>query len=245
MAHANKLGKYEVMSKWSELAPYLPETDRFTERQFYRLLEKYGDIIVKPNKGSRGRNVIRVFSSGDGCYTIHHGSKKISLLGLENALQDVMRIVGREDYIVQRRIPLATVNQRPFDIRIIVQSKAQSNKWKVTGKLAKLAGKGYIVTNLTRSNGRALPFSEAIQKSSIKEKFKKGLVSKLNTIAVSSASCLRSLYPKQRIYGLDVGIDNEGFIWIIEINKKPSMSHFHKLGAKKTIRRIMNFERTT
>ncbi|MBJ6359714.1 YheC/YheD family protein [Paenibacillus sp. GCM10012307] len=245
MAHANKLVKYKWMTKWSKLAPYLPETARFNERQFRRLLDKYGDIVVKPNGGSRGRNVIRVFYSGNGRYTIHHENKQISVLGLTNAKQAVMRRISSENYIVQRRIRLATVNRQPFDVRVIVQRKAQSNKWEVTGKLAKLAGKGYIVTNLTRSGGSALPFSKAIQKSSIENRFKKGLVSELNTVAVYSAHCLRSLYPKQRIYGLDVGIDNKGFIWIIEANKHPSMSHFRKLGAQKTIRRIMSFKRTT
>jgi len=234
-----------MMAKWSELAPHLPETGRFNEGQFSRLLDKYGDIVVKPNEGSRGRNVIRVFSPEDDHYTIHHENKQISVLGLENAFQAVLRRVGSEKYIVQRRIPLATVTRRPFDVRVIVQRKAQSNKWEVTGKLAKLAGKGYIVTNLTRSNGRALPVSKAIQKSSINKPFKKELVSKLNAIAVYSAHCLRNLYPKQRIYGLDIGIDNKGFIWIIEVNLRPSMSHFHKLGAKKTIRKIMEFKRTT
>jgi len=245
MAHANKLGKYKLMRKWSSLAPHLPETDWFDEEQFRRLLDKYGDIIVKPNEGSGGRNVIRVFSSGNNHYTIHHDNKQISLLGLSNVNQDVMRKVGSEDYIVQRRIPLATVNLRPFDVRVIVQRKAQSDKWTVTGKLVKLAGKGYIVTNLTRSKGKPLLVSEAIQRSSIEQRFKKGLVSKLNTMAVNVARSLRRRYPIQRIYGMDMGIDNKGFIWIIEVNIRPSMSHFRKLGDKETIRRIMNFKYST
>jgi len=245
MAYANKLGKYRRMKKWSRLAPHLPETNWLYEWQLSKFLGKYGDIIVKPNGGSRGRNVIRVFSSGNGRYTIHHEKKQISLLGLSNAIQDVMRRVGSEDYIVQRRIPLATVNQRPFDVRIIVQRDVQSNKWSVTGKLAKLAGKGYIVTNLTRSNGRPLTVSNAIERSTIETSFKKGLVSKLNAIAVNSARCMRSLYPKHRIYGLDLGIDNKGFIWIIEVNLKPSMSHFRKLGDKEAIRRIVDYKYAT
>jgi len=238
---SNKLGKYRLMKGSPNLAPHLPETAALGINQFWRLLKKYGDIIVKPNYGSRGRNVIRIYSSGKDRYIIHYERRKSIVRGITSAYRSTLRIVGRGRYIVQRRVPLATVSRRPFDVRVIVQRKIGSNKWTVTGKVAKLAGKGYIVTNLTRSNGTPLHASNAIRRSTIPNRRKKGVLVKLNNIAVRTASCLRKMYPKHRTYGLDTGISNTGHIWIIEANRFPAMSHFYKLGDQTMIRRIKRF----
>lgn len=69
------------------------------------------------------------------------------------------------------------------------------------------------------------------------------LLSNIEKVAVLSAERLSALYPKHRIYGLDVGLDTNGDIWIIETNHYPAMSHFRKLGDKAMYRRIRKYKR--
>lgn len=81
-----------------------------------------------------------------------------------------------------------------------------------------------------------------VKRSSIKKKFRKGLLSKLNAPALRSVNIMKRLFPRDRIFGMDIGIDHKGRLWLIEANRFPAMSHFRKLGNKKIIRRIMNFK---
>ncbi|MDI4649689.1 hypothetical protein KB449_32475 [Cohnella sp. F6_2S_P_1] len=58
-------------------------------------------------------------------------------------------------YIVQRRLQLARIQRKPFDIRVMVQrKKGHSSNWNTTGSYAKVAARGYLVTNVT---SRTLP----------------------------------------------------------------------------------------
>ena len=65
---------------------------------------------------------------------------------------------------------------------------------------------------------------------------------KLNAPALRSVNIMKRLFPRDRIFGMDIGIDHKGRLWLIEANRFPAMSHFRKLGNKKIIRRIMNFK---
>jgi hypothetical protein len=240
---ANKLGKYLFMKRSRQLAVHLPETKRMTQNAFWYLITKYGQVIVKPNGGSGGAGVIQITDLGNGNYRIHTGRTRITVKRKNLIFAILKRKMGNRKYIVQRRINLVTVDKRPIDIRVIVQRRKNTSKWHVTGEVAKVAGKGYIVTNNTRSKGVLLPFPAAIRKSSIRNRIPKNLVKNLHRVALLSARKLVKLYPYNCIFGLDMGLDQNGHVWIIEANKAPSMSHFLKLKDRTMYRKIMDIKR--
>jgi D-alanine-D-alanine ligase-like ATP-grasp enzyme len=135
------------------------------------------------------------------------------------------------------------VNGRPFDIRVVVQRRRHSGRWKVTGKVAKVAGNGYIVTNISRSKGTVLPVKTAISKSSLGGLSADSLLSRIKRVAILAAERLRKIYPDQRIYGMDIGLDHRGDVWIIEANRRPILSHFLKLKDKTMYRRIQAYKK--
>jgi hypothetical protein len=237
---ANKLGKYLFMKGSSQLASHLPETKRMTKNSFWYLITKYGQVILKPNGGSGGVGVIQITDQGNGKYGIHMNRTRITVKGKKRTLAILTRKMGYRKHIVQRRINLVTVEKRPIDIRIIVQRRKNTSEWQVTGEVAKVAGKGYIVTNNTRSKGILLPISDAIRKSSIRNGSPETLMSDLHQIALLSAQRLLKMYPNKNIFGLDMGLDQNGHVWIIEANKAPSMSHFLKLKDRTMYRKIMD-----
>jgi glutathione synthase/RimK-type ligase-like ATP-grasp enzyme len=239
----NKLFKYNFMRSSVRLAPFLPETQSMTKDSLLNFMTKYRRIIAKPTGGMRGRGVFQVSAQANGRYEIHIENKKIELSGKEEVYDYLRNSIGFEDYIVQRWIPRATVDGRPFDIRVIVQRRKNSLVWVVTGKVAKVAGRGYIVSNIERSKGMVLPVNIALRRSSLKRMSRYILRSKLTKIAIKSAQRLSILFPGHRMYGLDMGIDRNGHVWIIEANLFPSQSHFRKLKDKTMLHRITAYKR--
>ncbi|BCJ87979.1 YheC/YheD family protein [Effusibacillus dendaii] len=243
-ARRNKWLKYKFMRSFEELAPYLPETELMTKSSFWHFMDKYGRAVVKPTRGRRGRNVILVSDPGNGKYKLHVEKRKIKLRGKRRTYRYLRKRMGIRSYIVQRWISRAKVGRRPFDMRVIVQRKRNSNLWKVTAKVAKVAGKGYIVSNIGRSKGTLLRVKTALKRSSLKDFSKRTLQSNVNKVAILSAEILSKLFPRHRIYGLDMALDRKGRVWIIEANLYPSMSHFLKLKSKKMYRRILAYKRS-
>jgi glutathione synthase/RimK-type ligase-like ATP-grasp enzyme len=240
---ANKLGKYMFMKGSMQLAPHLPETKRMTQNTFSDLLAKYGSVIIKPNGGSGGDGVIQVTASRNASYVIHKENKRITLKGKKHTYVSLRKKTGYRNYIVQRWIKLATVKKRPFDVRVIVQRRRNTSEWKVTAEVAKVAGKGYIVTNNTRSKGTLLSIQTGILKSSLNLS-RKSVLSDIHRVALLAAKRLIAYYPRQRIFGLDLGLDRNGHVWIIEANKAPSMSHFLKLKDYEMYNRIMTYKKS-
>lgn len=235
----DKWAKYKYLYDSSAIRPYLPYTDLFSENSFRQFIKNYGAVIVKPRGGSRGRNVFQVKSKGHDLFQIHIEKKKVLLRG-DEVYDYLRRRVGSDgSYIVQERISRAKIRGRPFDLRVIIQRWSGSTQWMVTARIAKLAGKGYIVSNITRSNGRLMRLSKAIRRSTISHRSEENIKKDINAIALLCAEKLRWYFPDHRIFGLDMALDRNGRVWIIEANLYPSMSHFVKLPDQSLYRRIM------
>lgn len=237
----SKWSKYKILKRSADLASHLPDTRPMEESTLWDLLGKYGKVILKPSSSWGGSGVIQVSSKGNDQYKVHAESRKRTLSGKANLYDYVKKKLSR-NYIVQRRIPLARVNGRPFDLRVMAQRRKHSN-WGVTGKLAKVAGKGYIVTNIARSKGTVIPVESAIQRSALKGSSQKALLSKIDTVALRAAKRLSQSYSGIRTIGIDMGLDHRGKVWIIEANFAPATSLFRKLKNKSMYRKIIFYKK--
>lgn len=236
----SKLGKNSVLMKEPSLSAALPKTYRMDREHFLALLSRYGRVVVKPSSGSGGVGVLFVLKQHSGGYEIVDGRRKQFAHGPEEAYQIVRGKTKGRTHIVQRKISLATVGGRPFDARVVVQRK-RSSDWVVTGKLAKIAGPGYRITNTARSKGRVVPLSTAIRQSNIHGKSADLIHAEVNRMALRSAVQFRKYYGIRKV-GLDIGIDSRGKLWIIEGNFTPTNSLFLKLKDKAMYRKIVSFD---
>jgi hypothetical protein len=239
----HKWKKYKFMKRSYQLAGHLPQTREMKRKALYAFIKNYNHVILKPADGSGGFGVMKVSSIGNDEYVIHSEKNRIMVQGKKSLYAYVKNKMGSRSYLVQRYITLAKVRHRPFDIRVIVQRRKDTNLWEVTAMVAKVAGKGYFVTNNTRSKGTMLHVETAIQRFSIDGHSLQILLSHLKRVALLSAQRLSKLYPDHRIYGLDMGLDQSGHIWIIEANLRPAMSHFLKLGDMAMCRRIRAYKK--
>ena len=231
----SKWSKHRLLSQSASLRPHLPETKWLSNSNFWQMIAKYGEVIIKPTSSSGGNGVIRIKHMGMSTYEIHDGARKNKLTKIQTN-QYITRKLSRS-HIVQQRISLATVNGQPFDLRVMVQRRPNS-PWQVTGKLAKVAGKGFVVTNIAKSHGYVVTVNKAIELSKLPTQKSSELLKQLDHVALIGAAKLGPSYRRVNTLGFDMALDTKGHVWIIEVNLAPMLSLFLKLKDKSTFRKI-------
>jgi hypothetical protein len=141
----------------------------------------------------------------------------------------------KKRYIVQQRIPLAKIDECPFDIRVMVQRKKNSPIWVVTGKLAKVAAKRFVITNYPQE---ILQLETAMLRSSF-DKPTDDILSIIDQVCLQTAEHIGNYYKDFRLMGLDIGLDSDANVWIIEANLSPSLTPFKSLEDKTMYNNIL------
>jgi len=230
----DKWTQYRILRKGPSLAKRLPKTRLLQKNNFTKMLNQYQSVVVKPRDGHYGRDILFIHRNGAKSIRIQHEDHVTAMKDTNQLLQLFHNKNKVHGYIVQRRLQLAQVQDRPFDIRIMVQrQKNPSSPWNVTGSYAKVAEQGYYVTNVT---SRTIPVLKALKLAHIGGR---SLLVKAERIALLAAKRLGEHYPKLRQVGFDIGIDRKRRIWIIEGNYKPDLRPFRHVQDSSMYRRIL------
>jgi hypothetical protein len=143
-----------------------------------------------------------------------------------------------EEYIVQQGISLASFNQRPFDLRVLVQ-KDQKGEWGLTGIGARVAGKRSITTHVPR--GGSIDEPEKLLTATF------GGDTALRTIQLARLAALAIARQIEKASGhilgemsMDLGVDSSGQIWFFEANSRP-MKFDEPDIRKKSLERIIQY----
>ena len=235
-------------SKWSQyntlmtsrfLMPHMPQTDLLTKKTFVQFSRKYKEIILKPANGKEGRGIVRILKMMDGSYIMHIGKKKIKKNNCRETYKLLQEVYLLQDYyLIQQCLPLATIDSCPVDIRVIMQSI--SSDWKATGKIVKVASKDYFITNAAQ---QLLPFEIAIQKSTVLDKNVKQIEKEIDAICLVATKKLETEHEQMKIIGFDIGLANDGKLWIIEGNFNPDLSMFSMLKDRSIFMKILTYKR--
>ncbi|MBD0380802.1 YheC/YheD family protein [Paenibacillus sedimenti] len=237
----SKWTKYKILRRSEKLKASLPETAWLNESSFWRMIDKYGQVIIKPTGSYGGKGVIRIKKIEPESFQVHDGPQK-KIFDDKSKLYTHIKKKIKRNYLVQERIPLATAGGRPFDLRVMVQRRTKS-PWQVTGKLAKVAGKGFIVTNVRMSSGKVVTVDHALNHSELKSMSKSALLSQMDKVALASSKQLSPSYPWVHTMGIDMGLDKKGKVWIIEVNFAPMLGLFLKLKDKSMYSKIKSFRK--
>lgn len=238
----NKYIRYLILSKCEKLIPNLPETEIFSEKGLWKMLDKYNEVILKPTIGQRGKGIMKVSVKNNETFEVHSEMEINTIIGRKETYQYLVNKIGDNQYMIQYRVQLSVINGCPIDLRVMVQRKKAEDPWTVTGKVVKVAGKGYIVTNNARSKGTILSVTQAMNILSIDKKLKRNILKKINRVTILAAENLAEYMPGHRAYGFDIGLDKNNRIWIIEANRSPMVSHFQKLDNKTQYKRIIEYK---
>lgn len=238
-----------VHSKWSktaallaseQLRPYIPETSPFKRETVRIMLEQYGMIYVKPDRGTFGNGVIRVekVASSPLPYRFQL-DKKIRQFATFDAMYTRLLSVQRtRPYLAQKGIQLLQYHNRRFDFRVMVQHNLR-NEWETTGIIGRLGLPSKIVTNY-HSGATPLPFS-TLMSPHMSEQRQTEYSAYLSNLGVETAKQLQLMYPGIREIGIDFAIDTNLHPWILEVNTLPDPFLFRKLGDRKVFNRIYQY----
>jgi uncharacterized circularly permuted ATP-grasp superfamily protein len=236
------------MGKWklhrfyhqdANLRRYLPETALYSLATLTKFLHRYSAVYIKPDHEHTGKGIIKAWKLNKG-YTF------IKVRGQSSKIQPSIRSLYRRmgimakspTFVVQKAIPLASVKERPFDIRVMMMRHAKGS-WMYVGMLAKVAGTQSVVTNIKRGGGYVMSVPDALDATG---RIRKARIQNMTKqlISVSKLVCQRfNRYKYSRQIGVDYGIDVNGRLWIIEVNFDfPSHALFLGLKDKSVYRQI-------
>lgn len=219
----NKWQVHQMLENNFRLKPHLPETKPLTTENLEEMLSKYKTLYLKPSNGSLGLGIIKVTRDERGVlrYVVHRRKRMRSQADSATQLMKKTRSFrSGKPYIVQQGIPLATYRGSPFDLRIIYQ-KNRHGQWQIGKKFVRVAARGSVVSNLS-SGGRAVSSKKVMRylfrKPNIINQKNREIKEICQTIAETVEIVTRRTFGE---LGLDIGIDNDGHPWLIEVNSKP------------------------
>ncbi|AJY74849.1 YheC/YheD family protein [Paenibacillus beijingensis] len=212
---------------------HLPETHLLTEFDpLLAVLREKQKIILKPLELSRGRGILILEQSKEAekGYILHdYRSNHVMHHRLNNArtLQAILKKMDlmNSHYLYQDYIRLKKFGDSPFDVRVVMQ-KNQTLQWQCTGIECRVAKQGDQITNVSRG-GMAITLEHALNQSG---KFLSVQEIKQQILTLSEQFCL--LMDKKghfSEFGLDIGIDENGYPWLIEANIFPSFKGFKQM----------------
>lgn len=210
---------YTILSNDSKLSKQLPFTLKATENNIKAMMEKYDSLILKPNLGRIGKGLMKIEKMGEEwCLSYTEKSKAGKTrkkIYFQSELPDILtKKIKSHFYIVQERINLATYNNNPFDIRVIVQ-RNNKGEWETTAFIVKVAKKGYFVTNVGQG-GTTYPL-QTILKQHPHLSYNK-VSQDISNFTINIAKHLSENLPHIGCLGVDIGMTNDGIPYFIEVN---------------------------
>ncbi|TFJ91637.1 YheC/YheD family protein [Lentibacillus salicampi] len=193
------------------------EVESFSDIEDF--LQQYASIVMKPIGGQRGNGIYILRKEGD-TYILGYQKqeKKLSKATLIDHYENHMQ---NKRYILQKYITSKTMESYPFDCRIHVQ-KNRKGKWQVARNFIRIGIGQKVISNVNQGGGISDP--EPFLKANFGEKWE-DIHKRINQLAITLPYKLEEIKktPIMSI-GFDVGIDQEGDLYLFEANGAPTTS---------------------
>ena len=224
---------YQLLAKDARLRVHLPETVQAANtNKAMALLRRHHMVVLKPADLSRGRGILfaqRLFRQYRVIDCQGEGEHQVTTL-TKPEMERLLADLGARRYLVQQRVDLATIDEAPFDVRIVMQ-RGSTGAWSESAIEVRLAGHGRLVTNIAYG-GRALFLPNALELA-----FGRGLdpaEAEAEAVQLSRRICekLDATGECFAEFGIDLALDNRGRYWIIEANVIPTFKGFAALDPR-------------
>lgn len=230
---------YRIVRRYEDLRPHLPETRLASVRNLAHMLSRYETLYVKPIYGSGGTGIACIRHWRGGYIVDRVGRPRLRARSLAAVVASLGGLNRR--YLIQQGLKLNYLHGRPFDIRCIVQKNGEG-KWQVSGKAVRVGRPGRITSNL-HTGGRAYSVPGLLQRY-FPERAEQ-MEQEIDALALRVAEVMDRHAGPLCDLGLDLGIDNEGKLWIIEVNSKPGRKVFllmgDRAGRQRVVRTLMEY----
>lgn len=217
---------FEWLNKSKLTRKFVPATRRLsTQTDLESMLALHHEVYLKPVKGKAGVGIMRAEHTRQklGPYVLRvqaaKKSKVTSYSSVSRLWSVLKHIIGSEEYIVQQGIQLARYEDRPFDLRVLVQKNGEG-EWSLTGIGARVAGKSSITTHVPR--GGSIQEPETVLTAALGAEAAKRTLIKIRSSALSIARQIEKASGHTLgEMSMDLGVDTTGQIWFFEANSRP------------------------
>lgn len=149
------------------------------------------------------------------------------------------QFAGTRLFLLQQGISLAKSNGKPFDVRVMVQ-KTKAGQWKATAIFCKVGKENKVTTNY--SQGGTLNYIDPTLKGAgFDSSTREALKSELRQLGLKVAHIFSKKNSGFKELGLDVAIDDEGKLWILEVNTRPQFFPLKNLEDKSLYLKILSY----
>lgn len=215
---------HKVLIKHPPLAIHLPHTKRLKQlSDLFRWLKEHTSVVLKPESGSQGKGVLIITNTGADKYSIRGRNRLNESISLHfttpfTLQQWLLDFVGKRPYLLQQYLSLQTDQGNAYDIRVLMQ-KDSRGLWTQTGMAARIGQSNSITSNL-HGGGKSAPVDSILAKQfgSIRAK---AIIVTINQLSSLIPPYLEQHFGRLAELGLDIGIDQAGAVWVIEVNSKP------------------------
>src|SRR4051812_36564693 len=114
---ANKWKQYNLLKENRDLKKHLPITKRLNENSFWEMIGEYKIVIIKPIRGSLGRNIyqVSIIDETEDLYEIHHEGRIKKFKGKHETYSYIESRIDPSRFLVQQKICLVLIDKRPVD----------------------------------------------------------------------------------------------------------------------------------
>ncbi|MDF2721289.1 MAG: hypothetical protein K0Q59_964 [Paenibacillus sp.] len=219
---------YGMMQNDPDLAAHLPQTELLRHPgDVARWLDEKGELFVKPHGGSHGKGALHIFEHAQGFAV--RGRTWLNepvwrqFRSRSRLLAWVARFTSGRKTIIQRYLTLSTADGDAFDIRALVQKNGRG-LWELTGMAVRRGAPGSVTSNLHGGGhaGEAQPF--LLQRYGAEHCER--IMETIRRVALHVPVVLEQYHGRLAELGVDIGVDADGYVWVIEANSKPGRSSF-------------------
>lgn len=223
--------------KMSEIGLLTPETNPASLNSPGRLWDQvmeYRSMILKPRFGRMGKCIIRLDAFRKSVTVIYsnrifRAENKWNLKGIVQYFLSQNRIKP-ENMILQKTIRSPQIDDRFFDIRVLVQRRCGEQKPIITGEVARLSQSFYGVPNIDQG-GIVIPLDQCLSLIFKSKNQQLSIHNELRNYALYAYHRLEMDYGLIGEIGIDILIDKESKIWMVEMNSKPGRIAFERLAS--------------
>lgn len=214
----NKWDIFKIIDQ-SFLKSFVPDTFLYRKENVLQQLEQYKLLYIKPVYGNRGKNVHRIelMENGDFHISLHSLAPTYVCRSPEDFQVTIDKLLGNDHFIVQQGIRSSLLDQQLFDIRVLVQKNRQG-RWSVSTIASRLTYEHYFNTSIysdiydfEQLIPRIGPISELILHS-------------LHQKSINVAQVVEAKIGLLGEVSADYILDENGKLWIIELNGSPQKS---------------------
>ncbi|MBD1373099.1 YheC/YheD family protein [Hazenella sp. IB182357] len=241
----NKFEVYQILVASNQIRKILPETRVFHATNFKEMSHQYPVLYLKPDNGSLGSGIIRITHAG-GKWVYESATPNGTLTKTASSLVTMSKMlskrIGKQAYLVQQGLYLVKYDgNRQVDFRVLAQ-KNSVGKWQITSAVGRIANDQHIVSNLARG-GTIRKASDVLAELKLA---RRPSITQLKSRALEIANAFDELVNGHFAeLGIDLAIDVNGYIWLIEINSKPSKTNDtvidQSVVARPSVMRLMDY----